>query len=409
VSVAPEAVPARTLTVLHVAEMSGPARSLLDRISWLAEVGEVELVVPGPGPAADLYADVANVTRLDYRALTLPRSPAQAAALARGWRREVSSFRGRIRATRPDLVLCATATLPAALFAARRERVPAILYATEVLVTGRSPLRRLAGRALARAVGSAASAVAASSELVATQYPRSKTTVIPPPIPDAFGGGDGPGFRRRHGIPPDAPLVLGVGSLSAGRGQDVLLDAVARVRRRLPEVGCALVGVPFARTVDLEYERRLRRIAATLDTSPRTGDSGGSPAIAFCGYEPRMEDAYAAATVVVNPARFPEPFGRVACEGLAASRPVVATRVGAIPGILKDGETALLVPPEDPLALATAIEAMLREPERARALAEAGRRDVLERFAPERSLVSFKSLVRATLHPGRAGRESPAP
>ena len=96
---------------------------------------------------------------------------------------------------------------------------------------------------------------------------------------------------------------------------------------------------------------------------------------------------------MVNPARDPEAFGRVPCEALAASRPVVATSVGATPEVLRDGETALVVPPDDPGALAVAIESLLLDPERARSLAEAGRRDVLERFAPERSLATFTRLV----------------
>ena len=392
-------LPSRTLAVLHVAEMSGPARSLRDRIAWLAEHGDVELVVPGAGPAADLYSGIATVTELEYRALTLPGSPGKAAQEAMRLRREVVAFRRRMRASRPELVVCATAMLPAVLLAARRERVPVLLYAAEILSAGRSPLRRLGGRGLVRIAGTSAHAVAACSATVAAQYPEAKTAVVPPPIPDAFAGGDGDGFRRRHGIPSDAPLVLAVGSLSAGRGQDVLLESIGRVRERRPATACAVVGVPFQREVDLAYERRLRRVAAGLG-------GGMAPAVIFCGYEPRIADAYAAATMVVNPARSPEAFGRVCCEALAAARPVIATGVGAIPEVLKNGETAELVPPDDPQALAEAIASLLSDPDRARARAEAGRRDVLERFAPERSLASFKRQVTTVM---LSAVEPPAP
>jgi glycosyltransferase involved in cell wall biosynthesis len=383
--------PTRALAVFHVAEMSGAARSLRERLAWLAEEGELEVVVPGPGPTADLYAESATVTRLDYRALTLPRNPLEAVAQALRQRREVTAFRRRIRASRPELVICATAMLPAVLLAARRERVPAILHAAELLVSGRSPLRRLAGRALVRRAGSAAQTVAACSEAVAAQYRSANVDVevIYPPISDEFATGDGAGFRRRHGIPDDVPLVLCVGSLSAGRGQDVLIEAMARMRRRTPDVRCALVGVPFPRAVDLEYERRLRAAA-------------GTSGVVLCGFEPRIADAYAAADLVVNPAHDPEAFGRVCCEALAASRPVVATRVGAIPEVLTDRETVLLVPPGDAAALAAAIGRLLSEPEFARRLAEAGRRDVLERFAPEPTLEAFKRLVAATMPQARA-------
>jgi glycosyltransferase involved in cell wall biosynthesis len=390
--------PTRALAVFHVAEMSGAARSLRERLAWLAEEGELEVVVPGPGPAADLYAEIATVTRLDYRALTLPRNLRDAAELALRQHRDMSAFRRRIRASRPELVICATAMLPSVLLAARRERVPAILHAAELLVSRRSPLRRLAGRALVRRAGSAAQAVAACSEAVAAQYRSANVDVevIYPPISDEFATGDGARFRRRRGIPDDAPLVLCVGSLSAGRGQDVLIEAVARLRERVPGVRGALIGVPFPRAVDFEYERCLR-------------DAAGASGVVLCGFEPRIADAYAAADVVVNPARDPEAFGRVCCEALAASRPVVATRVGAIPEVLRDGETALLVPPGDPAALAGAIERLLSEPEFDRRLAEAGRRDVLERFAPERCLASFKRLVTATIRRSTFRSYTPTP
>lgn len=390
------AAPARTLVVLHVAEMSGPALSLRDRVAWLAEHGAVEVLVPGSGPAAELYAEFAAVTQLDYLALTLPRGPREAAALARRFRRDVRTFRGQIRRAEPDLVVCATAMLPAVLVAARAERVPSLLHAAEILSAGRSPARRLAGRALVRAAGCAAAGVAACSETVAAQY-GGRAAVVPPPIPDAFAGGDGDAFRKRHGIPDGVPLLVCAGSLSAGRGQDVLLAALALLRSAHPSAHLALLGVAFPREVDRAYEQDLRRVAATL------GD-----AVTFCGFEPRIADAYAAADVVVNPARDPEAFGRVACEALVALRPVVSARVGATAQVLRDGETALLVAPDDQAALARAIGALLDDPGSARELAAAGRRDVLERFAPERSLESFKRLVaKATLKPRASAAPGP--
>jgi glycosyltransferase involved in cell wall biosynthesis len=88
-----------------------------------------------------------------------------------------------------------------------------------------------------------------------------------------------------------------------------------------------------------------------------------------------------------------EAFGRVACEALVAGRPVVAMREGAVPEVLRDGETALLVSPGDPEAIADAVLRLVREPELASRLVAEGRRDVTRRFSPERSLAEFKRVV----------------
>ena len=101
----------------------------------------------------------------------------------------------------------------------------------------------------------------------------------------------------------------------------------------------------------------------------------------------------AAADVVVNPRRSGEAFGRVACEALVAGRPVVAMREGAVPEVLRDGETALLVAPGDSAALAGAAVRLLDDPTSRERLVAEGRRDVLRRFAPERSLAEFSRVV----------------
>ena len=69
--------------------------------------------------------------------------------------------------------------------------------------------------------------------------------------------------------------------------------------------------------------------------------------------------AYARCHVCVVPAVWPEPFGIVAVEAMAAGRPVIASAVGGLANTVIDGETGLLVPPGDPAALATAIERLL--------------------------------------------------
>ena len=74
-------------------------------------------------------------------------------------------------------------------------------------------------------------------------------------------------------------------------------------------------------------------------------------------------------------------FGLVLLEAMHAALPIGATDAGAIPGVVADGETGRLVPVGDPDSLATGILELLSHPERGRAMGEAGRRRLMERFS----------------------------
>ena len=79
-------------------------------------------------------------------------------------------------------------------------------------------------------------------------------------------------------------------------------------------------------------------------------------------------------------------------EAMACGLPIVATRVGGVPEIAVDGETALLVPPEDPVALARAIDRLLRDRALAARLGSAARATVLTRYTPELRATTLSGL-----------------
>jgi len=101
---------------------------------------------------------------------------------------------------------------------------------------------------------------------------------------------------------------------------------------------------------------------------------------------------FARGDVVVVPSRV-EPFGNVAVQAMLAGRPVVASRTQGLAEIVKDGETGLLVRPDDPVALADAIAELLDDPARASALAAAGRQDAAERFGAQRYRAQMGRLL----------------
>jgi hypothetical protein len=248
----------------------------------------------------------------------------------------------------------------------------------------------------------ASSGIVCCSHTVAGQFPRwtrARIAVAYSAVGPEYGYGSRERGRSELGLDPDAPILVTVGSISRGRGQDVALRALALLRQILPTVRLVVVGVPHPRALDREFDRELRALAESLgiaDSVVFAGEvgSGAHP-------EP-LADVYAAADVVINPARFEEPFGRVGPEALVAGRPFVASRVGGIPEVLRDGVDVLLVPPDDPQALAAAVTRLLDDEALRDTLVTNGRRRVLETFTPAQALRAWQQVVEPVLRrPGR--------
>nr|MBA2383258.1 glycosyltransferase [Actinomycetota bacterium] len=184
-------------------------------------------------------------------------------------------------------------------------------------------------------------------------------------------------------VPSSARLLLGVGRLVPQKGYDVAVQAFASVRARHPEAVLVVLGEGPERA-------RLEELARELGL----GDSFRLPG--------RAGDVTAwlrRADLLVHPARW-EGFGLVLLEATLASLPVVATSVSAIPEIVVDGQTGLLVPPEDPTALAAALERLLDDRTLAARLGAAGEARARTEFSVER-------MTRATLDVYRRAVEGP--
>jgi len=108
---------------------------------------------------------------------------------------------------------------------------------------------------------------------------------------------------------------------------------------------------------------------------------GVSERIRFLGLRNDVHALVGDAAVAVHPAVWGEAFGLTIAEAMAAGRPVVGTRVGAVPELVEHGVTGLVVPPSDPAALATAISTLLADPPLRDAMGRSARRRVEERFS----------------------------
>lgn len=186
--------------------------------------------------------------------------------------------------------------------------------------------------------------------------------VAPAPRPPALAGE----ARSSVGVGPDQPLVVSVGRLHPQKGYDTLIDAVAILARRRPEVRVVIVG-------DGPSTDRLVR---------QVEDLGLGEVVALVGARPSGADMLAGADVVALASRW-EGWPLVVAEAVQLGRPVVATAVGGIPEMVVDGVSGWLVAPGAAGALADALEAALAQPEEAMRRAEAARADFEVRYSPD--------------------------
>ncbi len=163
------------------------------------------------------------------------------------------------------------------------------------------------------------------------------------------------GLERR---PAPRPTVGYVGRISPEKGVDVALRALARLGDEGMEVDFQIAGGGAA-----EHLRELEALAAGLGIAAR---------VSFLGPldTSDLKDFYARIHALVVPSVWEEPAGLVLVEGALAGVPLVASRVGGIPEIVRDPDEALLVPPGDAAALSAALRRTLGEPEESAARAE---------------------------------------
>lgn len=162
------------------------------------------------------------------------------------------------------------------------------------------------------------------------------------------------------------PVLLQASRLVRWKGAEYAIEALARVRVE-PAPILALAG-------DGPYRAELSRLAAERGVADR---------VLFLGdvAHAAMPALFPAVDLVLGTSFVNETFGITLCEALACERPVIASDFGGFREVVRDGETGLLVPPQDAVALAAAIDALLADPARRASYGAAGRRDVAARFS----------------------------
>ncbi|HET9844131.1 MAG TPA: glycosyltransferase family 4 protein [Nitrospira sp.] len=187
---------------------------------------------------------------------------------------------------------------------------------------------------------------------------------------------------RTLGVSEEALLLGTVAHLFPRKGYDVMLRALPAIIRTLPAVHYMVIG-----TGDGVYEQRLRALSAEL---------GISDHVHFLGFQEDVKPFLAVLSLYVHPARM-EGFGIAVVEALAAGKAVVVTNVGGLPEVVEEGETGLLVAPDDPEALSGAVLSLLRDGGRRRAMGERAVKWVQERFDLRASVTAMERLYEDVL------------
>jgi len=239
-------------------------------------------------------------------------------------------------------------------------------HGLDVLLPLANPWRRWLVTRILRAAALVAANSHFTVDIVTSRYgvPATRTVVVYPGTSDLPPAGERATdeFRQQYGIPVAAPIVLGVGRLVRRKGFDLLLAAMERVWAVVPTAHCVIVG-------DGPEQESL---AAAVTASSRPSQAHLINRLDDLG----LASAYSCTSVLALPARTDgadvEGFGIVCVEAAALGVPVVATATGGIPEAVADGQTGILVLPNDVEALATALVRVLTDQNYRAALVAAG-------------------------------------
>jgi len=268
------------------------------------------------------------------------------------------------------------------LIAGRSLRLPVIQHERDIP----APISRLATSLCSKASRILAISGPVRSALERMGYPASRIRMVPEGLEleryRPLGDQMLKTVRTSLGLGDGDRAVAIVGMVMDWKGQHVLVEAAPRVLERHPSTRFFIVGES---PVGAEsYSERLRTMIARLGLQDR---------VRFTGYRSDVPAVIQAVDVLVHASTSPEPFGRVVIEGMAMSRPVIATNIGAPPEIIRHGETGLLVPPAAPDDLASAINGLLDDPLRARAIGDAARMDATAKYSIQRHTGLIESVL----------------
>ncbi|MDI6839794.1 MAG: glycosyltransferase [bacterium] len=259
------------------------------------------------------------------------------------------------------------------VIAARLARIPSICHFRDILP------RNIITKIWLWILYLLSTRIIADSRAVAEKFPmRSKVKVVYPGIRVE------PYTETR--CESAVPIVGYVGQIAKWKGIEYFIKAADIISKKIEEANFIIVGGPIFG--DYKYLEELKELSHKL---------GMSDKIQFIGEKIPALPYIAKLNVLVHTPILPEPFGRVLIEAGALGKPVVASNNGAIPEIVENGVTGILVPPGETEPIAEAVISLLMDKEKAKSMGEKGRERVDKCFNVDNMKKRIEEVIAETV------------
>jgi glycosyltransferase involved in cell wall biosynthesis len=275
----------------------------------------------------------------------------------------------QVRGQRIGLVYSATlSSFPYGLLAARVCRIGALVHLYSSY-GGASPYRKHWLRQARHAVAPSRDSLERAAAAIGGFAGRAEVVYNGVDVARIEAAAAPPGSAAAVVRPMGGPVVGMVANMDRRKNPMALIEAAARLARRVPDVQLLLVGF----FPDPGYQEEVLARARAL---------GVAENITVTGFQLNPFPFVRACDVIVLPARR-DPFPIALLEAMALGKPVVATAVGGIPEMIANGETGFVVAPGDIDALAASVLTLLEDPARRMAMGQAARERLITQFSLE--------------------------
>jgi glycosyltransferase involved in cell wall biosynthesis len=185
--------------------------------------------------------------------------------------------------------------------------------------------------------------------------------------------------------PEDTAVGL-IGRIDWWKGHDDFVKAISEAAAHHPNLKAVIIGSvddDIYRSRNMQYLQSVKALISNCNLDEK---------VLFMGHREDVPRLISGLDIVVLASSTPEPFGLVVIEGMASSKPVIATAAGGVLDIISDGINGLLVPCKDHKAMAGAILKLISEPETAKKLGASARADIVNKFTAQHQINAIQSL-----------------